>query len=797
MSADKAGSALRTSRATCILTGVTAILLATIGLFLSFFGTELLMLGGHPYYLVAAVLILASAWFVFTGNVWGDRFYALFLAITIVFTLVEAGLAPWLVMPRVVGPAVIGLLFFLPGVAGQRVAGVLPKGLSGLLSILMLIILLAVSLGKAMGSDPRLAYEALAGTMPVSSEWTSYGGGPGAQRHSPLAAISAGNVAGLKLAWTHHSGDLGRSAASLAITPLKLGDLVYSCTPSNQVIAIDAASGKERWRFDPKVKPAAYATHTCRSLASYQLPASRGAMPEGAAVTQAEACSRRIFVATLDSRLIAIDAYSGARCRGFGTAGAVDLREGIPQFSPTLSYQTSGPAVVGDLVVIGGLVLDNQSTNAPSGVIRGYDAMTGRLRWAWDMGVPDRMGAPGAGQLYTASTPNAWAPMTGDAELGLIYVPLGNPSPDFFGTGRRDFDEKYGSSIVALSVADGRPRWSFQFVHHDLWDYDVPMQALLADLNIGGAIRHALIQGTKQGDLYVLDRQTGRPIIPVGERPAPQGGLPEERHSPTQPYSALSLTPPRLREADMWGLTPLDQLICRVMFRKARYQGKFTPPGRDTSLIYPGLTGMMSWGGLSFDPERRQLVANITLIPWLGQLERKEGVGAAATRERSKTAPAGLEMRGTPYRWIQKPFLSPLGIPCNAPPWGKLVGVDVARQKINWSTPLGTGRDFGPLGLHAGIPLRIGTPNVGGPMTTGGGLVFIGAAMDNYLRAFDLRNGSELWRARLPAGAQATPITYAQGSRQYVVVSSGGHGLLGTTPGDATVAFTIPANDND
>ena len=797
MGADTSGSALPTPHAIGIAARLTAILLAMIGLFLGFFGAELLMLGGSPYYFAAAILLLVSACFVFAGNVWGDRIFALFLAITIAFTLAEAGLAPWLAMPRLVGPAVIGLMFLLPGITGQRVAGILPKGLSGLLSILTLMVLLAVSLGKTVGSEQRLAYEVQARTLPVGSEWASYGGGPGAQRHSPLAAINAGNVDELRPAWEHHSGDLGRSAASLAITPLKLGDLVYSCTPSNQVIAIDAASGKERWRFDPKIKPAAYATHTCRSLASYQLPAGRGVISEGEAATKAATCSRRLFVATLDSRLIAIDAHSGAPCTGFGIGGAVDLREGFSQFAPTLSYQTSGPAVVGDLVVIGGLVLDNQSTNAPSGVIRGYDAVSGKLRWAWDMGVPDRIGAPAAGQHYTTSTPNAWAPMTGDAELGLIYVPLGNPSPDFFGAGRRDFDERYGSSLVALSVADGRPRWSFQFVHHDLWDYDVPMQALLADLDIGGAIRPALIQGTKQGDIYVLDRRTGRPIVPVRERPAPRGGLPEERHSLTQPYSALSLTPPPLREADMWGLTPLDQLICRIMFRKARYQGKFTPPGRDTSLIYPGLTGMMSWGGLSFDPQRQQIVANITLIPWLGRLERKQDAGATATGERSTTAPAGLEMRGTPYRWTQKPFLSPLGVPCNAPPWGKLVAVDVATQKVNWSTPLGTGRDFGPLGLHTGVPLRIGTPNVGGAVTTSGGLVFIGAAMDNYLRAFDLRNGSELWRARLPAGAQATPITYAQGSRQYVVVSSGGHGLLGTTPGDATIAFTIPANDND
>ena len=768
--------------------------LLTIGLFLAYFGTELLLLGGATYYLIAALLILPSAWFVFTGSLWGDRFYAIFLGITIVFALIEAGFAPWLMMPRIVGPAVIGLLFFLPGIAGQKIIGALPTGLSAVLSIAMLLAFLVTGLVTGARSDPGLAYAAKAAPLPASSEWASYGGGPEAQRHSPLAAINAGNVAALEQAWIHHSGDMGLSAASLAITPLKLGDLVYSCTPSNQIIAIDAVSGKERWRFDPKIMPAAYATHTCRSLASYQAPATSDPAQEDGAKRMAEVCSRRIFVGTLDSRLLAIDARTGKQCRDFGKDGAVDLRDGFPAFAPTLNYQTSGPLVVGDNVIVGGLVLDNQSINAPSGVIRSYDVRTGRLRWAWDMGVPGRVGAPGAGQYYTASTPNAWAPMTGDAELGLVYVPLGNPSPDFFGAGRRGFDEKYGSSLVALSLADGRPRWSFQLVHHDLWDRDVSMQALLADLDIDGVMRQALVQGTKQGDIFLLDRKTGKPIVPVSEKAVPKGGLPEEPHSPTQPYSALSLMPPPLHEADMWGLTPLDQLICRIAFRKARYQGAYTAPGTDTTLIYPGLTGTMSWGGLSYDPSRKQLVANITLIPWLGQLVRKDKAGTTAD-ERSKTAPEGAEMRGTPYRWMQKPFLSPLGVPCNAPPWGKLVGVDIAHRKINWSVPLGTGRDFGPLGLHTGIPLRIGTPNVGGSLTTNGDLVFIGAAMDNYLRAFDLRNGSELWRARLPAGAQATPITFTQGSRQYVVVSSGGHGLLGTTPGDATIAFKTSAKE--
>lgn len=770
--------------ATVLPKGIVAGVLATIGLFLAFFGSQLVLLGGSPYYLISAILLLASAWCVIERNAWGDRLYALFLGFTTVFTSVEAGFAPWLMMPRIAGPAIIGLLFFLPGIARQRVIAFAPVSLSGLLSIAMLLGLLAAGLAAATASHPDRT-NAGREIVPASTEWASYGG-HGGQRHSPLAEINSGNVAGLEKAWVHHSGDLGLSAASLAVTPLKLGNLVYTCTPSNKIIAIDAASGKERWRFDPAIRPATYATHTCRSLASYEAPVGT---TEKTAQRQRE-CARRIFVATLDSRLIAINALTGRRCPDFGEDGEVHLREGFPQFAPTLNYQTSGPAVVGDIVVIGGLVLDNQSTNAPSGVIRAYDAETGRLRWAWDMGVPERTGAPRPGQFYTASTPNAWAPMTGDPALGLVYVPLGSPSPDFFGAGRRDFDEKYSSSLVALSVVDGRPRWSFQFVHHDLWDRDVPMQALLADIPIGGRLRRALIQGTKQGDIYVLDRETGKPLVPVEERPVPSGGLPQELHSPTQPHSALSLMPPPLREADMWGLTPLDQLICRVEFRKARYQGAYTPPGTDETLIYPGLTGTMSWGGLSFDPARRQILANITLIPWIGQLVRKDEAGADGA-ERSTTAPEGAEMRGTPYRWKQRPFLSPLGVPCNAPPWGKLVAVDVADRKINWSVPLGTGRDFGPLGMRFGIPLRIGTPNVGGSLTTNGGLVFIGAAMDNYLRAFSLRDGSELWRARLPAGAQATPMTYAENARQYLVVSAGGHGLLGTTPGDATVAFRL------
>jgi quinoprotein glucose dehydrogenase len=399
---------------------------------------------------------------------------------------------------------------------------------------------------------------------------------------------------------------------------------------------------------------------------------------------------------------------------------------------------------------------------------------------------------PPAGESFTRSTPNAWAPLSADERLGLVYVPMGNPAPDHWGDRRRAFDEKYGSALVALDATTGRPRWSFQMAHHDLWDLDVPSQPTLADVPTSTGIRLAVIQATKQGDIFVLDRQTGQPIVPVSERPVPQNHRLATFLSPTQPVSAMSVTPPPLTEAMMWGATPLDQLYCRIQYRKSRYEGPYTPPGLDQTLHNPGLSGVTNWGGVSVDPTRSVMIVNSSNVAFLLKMFNRadaEGKGGKSGHE------VGLQaMLGTPYKVRLEPFLNPLGIPCHQPAWGKMHAFDLRTGKQLWARAVGTSRDSGPFGFPTGIPLPLGAPQFGGTALTRSGLIFSGATADNYLRAYAISDGRELWRARLPAGGQATPITYVSGAsgRQFVVISAGGSALMGTKTGDFVRAYALP-----
>jgi len=752
-----------------------ALLLLPIGLFLLGGGGQLIVLGGSAYYAIAGTIVLLAAFFVSRNDPRGDITYAALLAITLLWAVWESGRDPWALMPRLAGPAILGLAFLLPAMPRSGYRWVSRCGWSGALAVPMLLGLVAGF--AALFVQPSSAAPARwTTTMPAETDWAHYGQEAGGSRFAPVAQINAGNADRLQRIWEHHSREAPHATASLESTPLKIGAVVYTCTASSTVIALDARNGRELWRHDPRIKEGDYATRTCRSLAYFSDAGAIG-----------RPCSARIFSTTLDGRLVALDAPSGALCKTFGDNGYVALQDGFGKIKNSHTYSTSGPAVVGDRIIVGGLVLDNQKIDMPSGVIRAYDVHSGALIWAWDMGAPDRPGAPPPGQRYTPSTPNAWAPLTTDPALGLVFLPLGNPSPDFYGVRRRPFDEKYGSSVVALSVEDGRPRWSFQTVHHDLWDYDVPMQPSLADLDIGGRRVPALVQGTKQGDIFILDRRTGKPLLPVLERTVPQGAIAGEPVSPTQPSSAISLAPPPLTESAMWGITPLDQMICRIRFRKTRYEGRYTPPNTDYSLVYPGLTGTMNWGGLSIDEDRQIAIANISMVPWRVRLVPRKQVSAAVAN--ASWTPL---MIGTPYAWEQEPFLGPLAVPCNQPPWGRLTAVNLRSGRTLWSRPLGTARDSGPLGLGFGPPIPVGVPNVGGAVTTRGDVTFIAGTMDRYIRAFDTRNGAELWKARLPAGGQATPMTYMAAGRQYLVVSAGGHAILGTRKGDVTLAFALP-----
>ncbi|MEP7208298.1 MAG: PQQ-binding-like beta-propeller repeat protein, partial [Casimicrobiaceae bacterium] len=524
---------------------------------------------------------------------------------------------------------------------------------------------------------------------------------------------------------------------------------------------------------------------------------TRDAAPQGQPVAAARGstrddCMAKLFMPTADGRLIALDPDTGAVCTTFGNgSGQVNLWANMPNVRPGAYYSTS-PAVVTDkLVIVGGTVLDNVSTHEQSGVIRAFDIDTGALVWNWDSGNPDATAPIAPGQTYTVNSPNSWSISSADEALGMVYVPMGNQPPDQWGGNRSAAVERFASAVVALDIQTGKVRWVFQTVHHDLWDYDVPSQPTLVDLKIDGKVVPALVQPTKQGDLFVLDRRTGEPLLPVTEVPAPQGAAKGDQTAATQPHSALSFAPATLAGKDMWGATMFDQLYCRIAFHRLRYEGRFTPPSTQGSLIHPGNFGVFNWGSVAVDPMRQVAFVTPAHLAFVSRLvPRPNDSALVVNAEPPKgSLPALNENFGAPFGADLHPFTSPLGLPCHEPPWGYVAGVDLTTGKVAWMHRNGTVRDLAPVPL----PFRMGVPNLGGPIITAGGVAFLSGTLDYYVRAYDVTTGKQLWKSRLPAGGQATPMTYAGADgRQYVLVVAGGHGSAGTKAGDYVIAYALP-----
>ena len=727
-------------------------------------GLQLLVLGGSVYYIFAGLAVGCSAYFLWNKRHLASLIYGVFFLLTVVWAFIESGTNLWALAPRILFFAGIGLIFLTPWVRKPLYEGfpppLFPSTISRIIPILTVVITTFVFIEGTGYEVKEMSPRSQINTVNTQTDWPSYGNTVKGTRYSPLDQINVTNASDLELAWTYRTGAGGAFKA----TPLMVGNLLYVCTGGNRVVAVDAENGALVWQFDPLIDPehlaqARYFTTGCRGVSYY-------AAPEG---YEGE-CPERILTNTTDARLIAINAVSGERCSFFGDQGEVNLTIGMGNDPRIANFQTSPPGIVSGNVVVGGWVIDNRSVGPPSGVVRAFNAITGEFAWAWDMGRPGITSEPLRGEVYTRGTPNVWSLFSVDEELGLIYAPTGNETPDYFGGYRMDVSDEYASSIVAIEGATGNVRWSYQTVHHDIWDYDVPSQPTLIDLpNERGEKVKAVLQPTKRGEIFVLNRETGEPLFDIQELPVPQtGGVPEDYVASTQPFTMdLPVWRMQLDETKMWGLTPLDQLWCRIEYRKMRYEGHFTVPGIGTILQNPGATGGFNWGSVSVDEANNLMVVNplymanqLTLIP---RDQLPEGV-------------VGSQL-GTPYSHNTQRFMSPLHVPCMQPPYGTLGVVDLESKELLWQKPIGTAKHTGPtffgtLNLPTRLPLTVGTPQTGGTVTTAGGIIFSAGAFDNTVRATNLMNGEELWNHAIPFTAQGTPMTYLspQGNQTLIVV---------------------------
>ncbi len=635
------------------------------------------------------------------------------------------------------------------------------------------------------------AASACAQASGANGEWTAYGHDALGGRFSPLAQITRENVSKLEVAWTYRTGDTThtRQPAKFEATPLMVDGTLYLSTPFARVIALDPATGRERWTFDP---------HTDRGM-NWGDWANRGVSTWlDSKAPPGSVCRRRIYVGTVDARIFALDAKTGKVCTGFGDSGVISLKQGLrnaPGYAEEYEL-TSPPAVISGMIVTGSSVADNGRTNAASGEVRAFDARSGKLRWSWDPVPRDSTDAAWNSwrgiMAHTTGAANAWSVIAADSVRDLVFVPTGSPSPDYYG-GERLGDNRYANSIVALRASTGKVVWSFQAVHHDLWDYDVAAPPALVEIMHGGRKRAVVLQTLKTGQLFVLDRDTGVPVFPVEERSVPASTVSGERASPTQPFNTVipALSPQSLSLDSVWGPTPADREACLAQIRPLRNDGVFTPPSLEGTLQVPSNVGGAHWGGLTYDPVRNLAVIPVNRIPAFVQLIPIEKLDTAeVSKNQSRLGDQYTRMHGTPYVMRRRMITSPSRAPCTPPPWGALVAINLETGAKAWEVPLGDAGAIAP-GAGGTSKIPLGAPNLGGPITTAGGVVFIGATMDPALRAFDIETGKELWKGKLPGGARATPMTYQlmPGGKQYVVVSVGGGDEWGR--GDYVVAFAL------
>lgn len=787
-----------------LLTAIGGILVL-LGGALAVGGLYLITLGGSFFYLPGGAAMAGVGYGLLKRRAFALPLAFGLLTVSGIWAFWEVGTDFWQLVPRLITFVVLALLatVFAPSLHKANGQPVLGKWFAGSLTLVLAVVLAAIFAGMfrpypevvAEGSSAQVL-DAQAGQQ-HGNDWPAWGRNNRGDRYAQFDQINKGNVNKLQVAWTFRTGDLAVYGAEYQTTPLKIDDTVYLCTPLNKVFALDPVSGKQKWMFDPILKPgrgdSSAGWKRCRGVAYFAEPEP---VLKQTASAQPAACRKRIVLTTIDARLFSIDATTGKACEDFGDHGSVDLLLNMGPKAPGNYFQTAAPTVAGEVIVVGGLVSDNYSRDMPSGVVRAYNVRTGAVVWAWDPANPKR-GTPLTGdEIYPAESPNFWGTAAYDAELGLVYVPTGNQTPDFWpGENRHDYSDEYGSSIVAIDVKTGIDRWHFRTVNHDMFDYDVASQPILYDLpNKQGGTTPVVIQLTKRGQVFVLDRRDGTPVFPVEQRPVPQDGMKGAILSPTQPYSALSIGATPFKESDMWGVSIFDQLYCRVQFKQMRWEGEFTPlSSKRRTMMYPGFYGGINWGGGAVDTATGTLIVNdMRMAQWAKFIRREK-----AERLNIKSTAEGdysLQL-GTPWGVMHKMFLSPLGVPCFKPPFGSMTAIDLTTGKTKWQVPLGSIEDRSIRGLKSGLHIPLGMPTMGGPLVTGGGLTFFHGTLDNYIRALDNDTGQELWRGRLPVSGQGAPMSYiAADGKQYVVVVAGGATRTNSNKrrGDYVIAYTLP-----
>lgn len=757
-----------------------------IGIYLTGLGGFLLYLGGSFYYAVCGVAMIVAGVMLYRGNPLAIKIYSGILVLTLLWSVYESDWYFLALLPRIAFWLGLALWFVTPwyrqSLKNDDASLLKTRQWLGYPTVAALAIFVIAGLQHYEQNGTGTVREI--NTENPVKDWRHYGNTEGGTRFAELEQINLESVSGLKEVWRYRTG----VDDDFKMTPLQVGEYLYICGANNILMAVNSDTGEEVWRYDPEAVPPAkhqYA-RTCRGLSYHEANAD-----------YAGQCPKRIVTATVDARLLAVDAMTGQPCTDFGENGAVNLRKGMGPHLPKQYYVTSPALVADDVLVVGGLVLDSQDLGLPSGVLRAFDALTGQFVWAWDLGNPGYYGEPKEGETYTPGTPNVWSIMSYDAELDLIYAPTGNASPDYFGGVRRSFDDEWSSSIVALDGATGEPQWKFQTVHHDIWDYDLPAQPVLVDVDKDGVSIPSVAVPTKMGEIFLLDRRDGTPVYPIEERPVPQNPVVGEYLSPTQPFSPLPHFHPYREEKDMWGLTPIDKLLCRVEYKLMRYEGMYTPPTPKGTMVSPGNFGGFNWGSVSVDADNGILIAAPMLLAHRLLAVTPKRVSEAGPRAAlllgeehpavrmdpdAPIAEPGEPDPNDPYDYAQikyygliLPFMSRLGthVPCFEPPWSRIAAIDLNTKELLWSRPLGSMKESGPFGWRSGLPFNVGVAVRAGTLTTRGGLTFVSSTMDRTVRAFDVRTGDIKWSSELPGNGQATPMTYLseKSSKQYLIVT--------------------------